>query len=254
MNLKTKITTISFAFAVGLSAQTGVGINMPTPQATLDIQPGENGNNGVLFPNVNQFSPTDPSTAQNGMLVFLDRTFNEGAGFEGLYFWDAEEEVWQYIFQSKMLELNLFKTIIEGVGFPIIAPGNENTGVWFKTNFTSIEAPDGNYKLQNGDLVIGKSGLYSLLFTGGIYKEIGSTSATSTEVGIFLDNNSYPSFNSLTPLPSADNGNRSVNHTISGVVFLNKGQVLSVKTRRLVYSGTNTGPDSNYSLILSYLD
>lgn len=252
-----KIIFINSLIFIGintLSAQTGVGINTEIPKATLEIKAISNQESGILLPNVNQFSETEPGSDQNAMLVFLDHTLEEGAGFEGLYFWDAEENVWQYIFQNKMLDMNLFKTIIQGIGFSTISASDSNTNVWFKTNFSSIEAPDGNYKLNNGDLIIGKSGNYSLFFTGGVYKGQGSLTATTTEVGIFLNTNTTPTFVSRTPLPSADNGNRSTNHTISEIIYLTIGQRISVKTRRTSNITTVMGPASNYSLTLSYLD
>lgn len=254
MKIKKLFLIISFLGFKTISAQTGVGINTDIPNATLEIKAVNNDSDGIIFPTVNQFSTVEPSTNQNAMLVFLDHTLDEGAGFEGLYFWDAEENIWQYIFQTKMLDMNLFKTIVQSSGFPNISSSDTNTNVWFKTNFTSIEAPDGNYRLDNGDLIIGKTGNYSIFFTGGVYKGQGSTTATQTEVGIFLNNDSDPTFISSTPLPSADNGNRSTNHTISEITYLTKGQRISVKTRRTANITTVMGAASNYSLTLSYLD
>lgn len=253
----TKLLLINFLILTAIyhtSAQTGVGINTETPQATLDIKGMNQDSDGFILPTVNRFSDIEPGSDQNGMLVFLNRALEEGAGLEGLYYWDADENVWQYIFQNKMLDMNLFTTTIQGVGFTDIAPDDSNTNVWFKTNFTSIEAPDGNYKLNNGDLIIGKSGNYSLFFTGGVYKGQGSTTATTTEVGIFINDSGEPRFLSRTPLPAADNGNRSTNHTISEIVYLTKGERISVKSRRISNITTIMGPASNYSLTLSYLD
>lgn len=247
-----------FLIFFGLSfnyAQDGVGINIESPKAILDIQSNDNTNSGILFPLIGKFSSINPSEDQNAMLVFLDKDLLDSPGFEGLYFWDNENELWQYIFQSKMLGLNLFKTIINSdTGFPSIAGINSNTNVWFKTNFETIESPDANTKLENGNLIISKTGFYSVFFTGAVYKTKDDTSATPTEVGIFIDSDVTPILSSLAPLPAADNGNRSVNHTISSMIYLEKGQAISVKTKRTTNMTTVMGPASSYSLTLSFLD
>ncbi|MCW3162367.1 hypothetical protein [Chryseobacterium oryctis] len=240
-----------------LAAQKSVGINTDSPKALLDIssksiQTPEN-SAGILFPTVNHFTSDTPGADQNGMLVFLDNN-NEGAGFEGLYFWDNNNESWQYIFQSKILDKNLFKTMVTSPGFPTIPSGAASTNIWYKTVFSTIEAPNANYTLSNGDLIIGKTGNYSLLFTGGITKGVGETGATSTEVGVFINNSTTPTLISKSPIPSADNANRSTSHTISSIITLTKGQRISIQTRRTSNSSTDVFPASIYTLTLSYLD
>jgi len=254
-----KINIFFLILSLGsLSAQNGVGINTSTPQSLLDIRaknPDTPENSaGILFPTVSRFSAADPVQNQNAMLVFLDNAGTGAAGFEGYYFWDDNKKLWQYIFQTKILGKNLFKTLASGSGFPIISGGATNTNAWFKTTFTALEAPDANYTLQNGDIIIGKTGSYSLFFTGGVYKDLGDITATPTEVGIFIDNAASPALISKTPLPAADNAKRSTNHTISDIITLTKGQRVSVQTRRTALCNTSVGPESAYTLTLSYLD
>lgn len=238
--------------SIGVSAQEGVGINTNEPEATFDIYPIGEDTDGILFPTVNDFSSTDPGDDQNSMLVFLNRTAGS-AGFEGLYFWDTNEDLWQYIFQSKMLGMNLFKTIVETDNSTTISSGPTNTNVWFKTNFNAIEAPSANYELDNGDLIIGKTGNYSVFFTGEMSKAIGDTGGTSTQVGIFLDGVATPDLISTISIPAADNNNRTVNHSISSIIYLTKGQRVSLQARRTAGAITLISVD-NFSLTLSYLD
>ncbi|MGG1921849.1 MULTISPECIES: hypothetical protein [Chryseobacterium] len=252
-----KITLFFLMLAVEcLSAQNGIGINTSAPQALLDIQAKNTdtpeNSAGMLFPTVSRFSSVDPAQIQNGMLVFLDNAIT--AGFEGYYFWDDPKKLWQYLFQTKILGKNLFKTIASGNGFPVISNSDTNTNAWFKTSFTGLKAPDANYTLQNGDVVVGKTGNYSVFFTGGVYKNTGDTGATVTEVGIFIDNGASPVLIAKSPLPSADNAKRSTNHTISNIITLTKGQRISVQTRRTSSCTTEVGPESVYTLTLSYLD
>lgn len=241
-----------------LYAQKGVGINTSAPQSLLDIRAKNTdtpeNSAGILFPVVSRFSVADPVQNQNAMLVFLDNIGTGTAGFEGYYFWDDNKKLWQYIFQTKILGKNLFKTIASGSGFPVIASGDANINIWFKAPFTTLEAPDANYTLQNGDIIVGKTGRYSLFFTGGVYKNAGDLGATTTEVGVFINNGATPVLIAKSPLPSADNAKRSTNHTISDIITLTKGQRISVQTRRTNSCNTAVGPESVYSLTLSYLD
>ncbi|KMQ62248.1 hypothetical protein ACM40_08050 [Chryseobacterium sp. BLS98] len=258
-NAMKKITVFFLIFSIGiLFAQNGVGINTSAPKSLLDIRaknPDTPENSaGMLFPTVSRFSTVDPAQNQNGMLVFLDNAGTGTAGFEGYYFWDDNKKLWQYIFQTKILGKNLFKTIASGSGFPVIASGDANINVWYKAPFTALEAPDANYTLQNGDVIIGRTGNYSLFFTGGVYKNIGDLGATTTEVGVFINNGANPVLIAKSPLPSADNAKRSTNHTISDIITLTKGQRISVQTRRTNSCDTSVGPESVYTLTLSYLD
>lgn len=229
--------------------QKAIGINTATPSALLDVQSKSDNTDGILFPMINNFSTINPGADQNGMLVFNTNS----QGFQGLYFWDSPENKWQYIFQRKMYDMNLFKTITEGIGFSPIGVSNTNTNVWFKATFNTIETPDTSTNIQGGDLIIGKTGKYSLFFSGGVTVDVDGT-VQVTEVGIFLDNNTSPTFISLTPTPNAAIGSRSANHNISNIITLTKGQRVSVKTRRTTNCTVIMRPTSTYSLVASYLD
>lgn len=246
---------LSAFFCINSWSQNNVGINTEEPKAVLDINAIVPESAGILVPTIGKFPETDPDTNQNGMLIFLDKEIANSTGFEGFYFWDDENTTWQYIFQTKMVNMNLYKTIVSSEdGFPNIAPGSQNNNVYFKTTLDEIEAPHPDFKLENGNLVIGKTGMYSLYFTGAVYKGEGSTSATPTNIAIFVDGVEVPNLKSNAPLPSADNGDRSVNHTISAVINLTKDQVLSIHTNRETDITTTMGASSPYTLTLTYLD
>lgn len=72
-----------------LNAQ--VGINETDPQAMLDIKASSQGTpaatDGVLIPRVDAFPVTNPTAAQNGMLVYLTTTV--GSNTPGFYYWDS---------------------------------------------------------------------------------------------------------------------------------------------------------------------
>lgn len=252
--MKKNLLFLSIGLHSFLGAQ-NIGINTETPQALLDINPTSNP--GILVPTVGIFPETLPTEDQNSMLIFLDKSISNAAGMEGFYYWDQDNQMWQYIFQSKMINNNLFETIAAS-DIKLIIPGNggsvNNTNVWFTNIFNKIEAPDANFYIDNGELIIGRTGNYSIYFTGAVYKKDESTTATETQIGIFIDGDTTPIMVSAAPLPAADNGPRSVNHTISGILSLTKGQRIQVKTRRTASITTEMGTDSPYTLTLTYLD
>jgi hypothetical protein len=250
-----KISTLLLLLVNTISwSQNQVGINTENPKATLDIHANSIENAGILVPRLAKFPDTNPTIDQNGMLVFIDKEISNSAGLEGYYFWDHSNEIWQYIFQTKMINQNLYKTIANSTtGFTI--PGdNTNTNSWFPSSFNELEAPDANSYLNNGKIVIGKTGLYYLYFTGAVYKNSNSDSATQTEVAVFINGIQNTNLVSKIPLPAADTGRRSVNHTISAVVSLQKGDEVSIQSRRTSNITTTMGNSSPYTLTLTYLD
>lgn len=67
-----------------------VGINTTTPNAQLEIkssdQAAPSNIDGILIPKVDVFPATNPTAAQQGMLVYL--TITSGTNFPGFYYWD----------------------------------------------------------------------------------------------------------------------------------------------------------------------
>lgn len=75
-----------------------VGIGTTTPSATLDI-PSSNVSNptntdGILIPRIDNFPSTDPTSAQDGMLVFVT---GDGTPAQGFYFWNHSSTAWTAI-------------------------------------------------------------------------------------------------------------------------------------------------------------
>lgn len=93
--MKKIIPLIFFLFTGMLSAQ--VGINTAVPDAQLDIrssnQTAPNNKDGLLVPKMDTFPATNPTAAQNGMLVFL--TTAVGANPPGFYYWDYATTSWK---------------------------------------------------------------------------------------------------------------------------------------------------------------
>lgn len=256
--MKLTFILISFLYSSFLFSQAGnIGINTPLPKARLDISAKSTINPensaGMLFPTITKFPTVDPGTDQNGMLVYLDSALTPNLGASGLYFWDHSNNRWQFIYQTKVLTNNLFKVVYSASpAFSSIQQPN----VWYKTSFNSIDTPDPNFKINtNGDIVIGSTGTYSIIFTGGIKTEASSTSGVRVEIGIFKNTDTSPTFSTQVVLTVPDNLYRSTNTIITGVISLIKGDIITIKTRQTNFVGSNpTVPATNYSLILSNLN
>ena len=76
-----------------------VGINTTTPNAQLEIKSSSEiapaPTDGLLIPKVNVFPATNPTIAQQGMLVYLTTTV--GTNQPGFYFWDNATTNWKPI-------------------------------------------------------------------------------------------------------------------------------------------------------------
>jgi hypothetical protein len=73
-----------------------VGINTTTPNAQLEIkssdQTAPSNTDGILIPKVDVFPATNPTAAQQGMLVYLTTT--SGTDLPGFYYWDNPTVDW----------------------------------------------------------------------------------------------------------------------------------------------------------------
>jgi hypothetical protein len=74
-----------------------VGINTATPNAQLEIKSGNQAaptnTDGVLIPKIDAFPATNPTAAQNSMMVYLTAT-SDGKP-PGFYYWDDATSGWK---------------------------------------------------------------------------------------------------------------------------------------------------------------
>ncbi|MBA4153597.1 MAG: hypothetical protein C0512_04525 [Flavobacterium sp.] len=85
-----------FLFFTGFFVHAQVGINTTTPNAQLDIQSSNqvtpSNTDGILIPKIDTFPATNPTVAQQGMLVYL--TTPVGTNIPGFYYWDNPTTSW----------------------------------------------------------------------------------------------------------------------------------------------------------------
>ena len=95
--MKKLILPILFFFTTLSFAQ--VGINTTNPEAQLDIKSSNqalpSNRDGLLIPKIDTFPATNPTIAQQGMLVYL--TTLVGTNQPGFYFWDFATLAWRPI-------------------------------------------------------------------------------------------------------------------------------------------------------------
>ena len=76
-----------------------VGINTTNPNAALDIEASNSTSpstsDGLLIPRIEAFPSTNPTSAQNGMLVYLTATSNGNS--PGFYYWENFSGSWTSI-------------------------------------------------------------------------------------------------------------------------------------------------------------
>lgn len=94
MNVKKLFFVACHLFGVLSFAQ--VGINTTTPNAQLDIRAtsatAPSNTDGLLIPKIDVFPATNPTAAQQGMLVYLTTT--SGTNTPGFYYWDNPTTTW----------------------------------------------------------------------------------------------------------------------------------------------------------------
>jgi hypothetical protein len=92
--MKTSLFLLLFFYGLIIHAQVGIGTNMP--ESSLDIVSSNmdtpSNTDGLLIPRVNKFPTVDPSSEQNGMIVFL--TTNITGFSKGFHYWDDPISSW----------------------------------------------------------------------------------------------------------------------------------------------------------------
>ena len=98
--MKLKICYLLFICFIASNVKAQVGINTTTPNAQLDIrssnQATPTNTDGILIPKVNTFPATNPTAAQQGMLIYLTTaaTFASVSKQPGFYYWDNATTNW----------------------------------------------------------------------------------------------------------------------------------------------------------------
>lgn len=90
-----------------------VGIGTTDPKALLDLTVKDPANSsitdGILIPRINEFPNSDPSTDQDGMLVFITGNgSNPDSPVKGLYYWHSSNKNWTTLDHSSTKGLRYY--------------------------------------------------------------------------------------------------------------------------------------------------
>ena len=214
-----------FLLAFLLSIASGyaqVGINTTTPDAQLDIkssnQATPTNTDGILIPKIDAFPVTNPTAAQQGMMVYLT-TISSGKA-PGFYYWDNTG-------------VPQWKGIGGTTGWDITGNSGTNSSVNFLGTIDSVDVV-----FRRNNTISGKIGGTSTSFgfesisdlsTGNNNTAMGSQSMFSNTTGSenvavgkeTLYTNNSGSLNTAVGFRALPNGNASNNTAIGGNALVN---------------------------------
>lgn len=154
-----------------LNAQ--VGINTTSPNATLDIRSSNvaapNNTDGILIPKIDEYPATNPTAAQDGMLVYAT---GNGSIAKGFYFWDNALTSWDSFVGATIEKID---DLVDGKSDN---DGSENGS----SLFLGLNAGINDDSSDNDSVGVG---YYALHFTSSGYNNtaVGSTALISNTTG-----------------------------------------------------------------------
>lgn len=239
----------------GVLVKSQVGINNENPKATLQID-AKNAITpesiaGLGVPIVDKFPAVFPTNNQNGMLIYLNNTTDNG--LEGFYYWDAISGNWEYIVDFKAQGLDISRTVASGNSFT----PNNMSGTGAQNRFvplTAINSLDPSFSLtSSGGLKVGKKATYYLVFTGGVFKT-GSNVINDYSTEILVNGIPSSALSSSNSAPGGPPDGRSATFYIATITDLEQGDVLTIRTSRNSTGANTVSVDTPYTLTLVNLD
>lgn len=155
-----------------------IGINEPTPSAKLHITPSNtfapNNTDGIIIPRVNNFPSTNPTAAQNGMLIYLTTQF--GGSIPGFYYWENATSSWKCLNDTKLP----YKTTGASAGIYQILMTDYTVRIF--NGVSVVNLPNAVGSLGKVFIIIGSNGISSKTLSslgGVIYDDVTNTNITS---------------------------------------------------------------------------
>jgi hypothetical protein len=155
-----------------------IGINEPSPSAKLHISPSNtfapNSTDGILIPRVNNFPSTNPTAAQNGMLIYLIAQF--GGNIAGFYYWENATSSWKCLNDTKLP----YKTTGASTGIYQILMTDYTVRVF--NSVTVVNLPNASGCLGKVFVIIGSNGISSKTLSslgGVIYDDVTNANIIS---------------------------------------------------------------------------
>lgn len=235
---------------LALTLQAQVGINNTQPKATLQVSAknlvsGEV-DTGFGVPVVNAFPEVNPTSDQNGMLIYLDTTSVSNA--TGYYYWDAVTTSWEFVLDNVSKDFDTSKTIVLGTKF-----STSNIGGGINTAnvpFEYITTLDASFELTNrGELKVGKTSTYYLSFSGGVMKA-AAAGIFSYSTEILINGVSASNLTSTNSAPAGNGNTRSATFYIATILNLTKNDLVTVRTTKTSGGNQQVSVDTPFTLTL----
>lgn len=169
-----------------------VGIGTNTPNARLEITAPNpalpTNTDGLLIPKIDTFAATNPTAAQNGMLVFLKNDI--GATPKGFYYWDDATASWKPVAGAAVPSTNAWNLMGNTGTNPIthFIGTTDDVDLVFKRNNTAAG------RINSSNTAFGAGSLLNNA-TGALNTAFGVNALTSNTTG---DYNTAFGVNSLT--------------------------------------------------------
>jgi len=235
-NLFITATILIYSFCGGQ-----VGINTSAPKASLQIDAKNTltpeSTAGFGIPAVNRFPVNNPSSLQNGMLIYLQNNFDNN--LKGYYYWDAAVSNWTYIVDSETQLFDLSKVIVTGNAFYPSNITGANAGTRQVPLNSIISVLPGFSLTSNGELKVGETSTYYLVFTGGITKQAGGV-VNDVATSILINGVESASLSSANSIPAGAGNNRGATFYIATIIQLNKNDLISIQTTKDSAQDTTT--------------
>lgn len=198
--MKTLVVSTCLALFSTFTLNAQVGIGNTSPNAMLDIsssnQATPTNTDGILIPKIDDFPASNPTVAQDGMLVYAT---GSGTPTKGFYYWDNTITNWVSVTGVKRIN-----DLIDGKS------DNDGTNNGSSV-FLGLNSGSADDSTNNQNVGIGNSSL-RLNTTGGFNTAIGYST---------LFNNNNGSFNTAVGFSALLNSNGSQNTAIGVNALLN---------------------------------
>lgn len=245
------IDNVIYGTDMNSSSAARIGINEPSPNAKLQINASDQANptstDGIIIPKIDTFPLTNPTAAQNSMMVYLT---NDLPGKpKGFYYWDNATTTWKDFGGTGTTDHDFYE-----VG--TTTPPDAITDNMFHTGNVGIGNNNPTYKLDVDETASGK--IYALRVRhsnpvdGGISSGIQSTISGASISGVIQGYSTV-----ITPgATSAATGLRNLmggtsNLDVSGVVNTISSGGSGARTG-LNSSFTGTGTGVSYGIFNSF--
>lgn len=155
-----------------------IGIGASVPVAKFQINPSSGfapaNTDGIIIPRVGNFPTTNPTAAQNGMLIYLTTQF--GGSIPGFYFWENATSSWKCLNDTKLP----YRTTGASTGIYQIVMSDYTVRVF--NGVSTVNLPNAVGNIGKVFVIIGSNGISSktLASLGGvIYDDVTNSNITT---------------------------------------------------------------------------